>query len=995
MTLISYAQNGEDIMLWRALSDIEHGCYVDVGAQDPVDDSVTKFFYQRGWRGINVEPVAHWFGRLAEDRPDDTNVRLLMGSAEAESTIYEVVGTGLSTTDSALAERYRREARSVVEDRVATRTLDALLAEHAPEAIHFLKIDVEGAEGEVLRGLDLRRHRPWILVIEATAPNSAIHCHEEWEPGVLSAGYRFVYGDGLNRFYLAEEQAHRAPAFAYPPNVLDGFIGYPEWLTRTSLQVRENELEQWKGRAAQLTEVVEAVQRLADGRAGQLAELEAEYERTCASTSQPNPRQPALRQLFVDVTMLARTDAKTGIQRVVRNVLRQLIADTPDGFVVKPVRFAAGTGYLHASGFLAAFTGKRDSAAADVAIEPRPGDVLLGLDLIADLLPDAVDYFRQLRAKGVQTWFVVYDLLPVLRPEYFPPGGSGVFQRWYEALGEIATGVACISRSVADEFKDWLDQLQPVRTEPLQIGFFHLGADIDEGEALPSPVPRASTSPCFLMIGTVEVRKGHALVLDAFEELWRQGDQARLMVIGKPGWLADDVAARMRGHEEAGKRLVWKESASDAELAQAYASASALIMASEGEGFGLPLIEAAQHGLPVIARDLPVFREVAGVGAFYFDCQEPAGLAACLQDWLSLSRQGAHPDPAGIRWITWKESASQLWQLVHHGGQGIWRRGGKFEAIAAHPAVATQVGRLDRGKLVSDGREGYLAYGPYSQIPKGDYDVALSLEMLGQGPSRGTVDLVAFDDCEVIHEIDLSECTAAAGSVRIEFPLKLQRDLEQFQVRIRVPANDPVAFVGWQMLPRPLGDVYSRAVTAEFARDSVRRQLENASSEIVTLRTEVARLDAVALGAQEHAAKLSEALRSVQHERGQATTDRDWLLARIHELESSRSWKVTRPLRSAGAFARRVRRLLVVVARAIWHRVVKHRVASSLALALSSPLPPLRRRLERSIAAHSASAAQAANLSVGPRPPIVIGPAAGRVLVKLEEARKQAAGSNE
>lgn len=989
MSFISYAQNGEDIMLWRALSDVERGFYVDIGAQDPISHSVTKFFYERGWRGVNVEPVAHWFSRLEEDRPGDANLQVLVGSEEAEHAFFEVAETGLSTTSAELADTYRAQQRVVAERRIAMRTLDSIFADHVRDPVHFLKIDVEGAERDVLAGLNLKRHRPWILVIEATQPLSSVESHQAWESDVLASGYRLVYRDGLNRFYLADEQSHRAEAFSFPPNVFDGFTGYEQSLGQAAIR----EVEQWKERAGQLSEVVEAVQSLADGRGGQLLEVEAEYEDLCARTSRPNPRRPEIRQLFVDVTMLASMDAKTGVQRVVRNVLRQFLAKPPEGFVVRPVRFSEA-GYLYATRFAAAFAGAHDGE-QDAPIEPRPGDLLLGLDLIADLLPDRIDYFRQLRASGVQLWFVVYDLLPVLRPEYFPAGGRGVFQRWYQALGEVATGVACISRSVADEFKAWLDQLQPVRSEPLQLGFFHLGADISEGEVLPPSASRDTDHPVFLMIGTVEVRKGHALVLAAFEELWRQGSPAQLMVIGKPGWLADDVAARMRNHDEVGKRLVWKEVASDVELADAYASASALIMASEGEGFGLPLIEAAQHGLPVIARDLPVFREVAGSGAFYFDSAEPAALAASLEHWLLLSNQGLQPDPTDIRWINWQESAQQLWNVIQDGAQGIWRCGGKFEASAADPRIGSQIGRLDRGKLVSDGQSGYLVYGPYSTIPKGDYDVTLCLELLSTGPSRGTVDLVAFEACEVIHRLDLSDCGTTAGPMQVEFPLRLARDLEQFQLRVFVPENDPVAFVGWWLLPRPLGDVYSRAVVAESARDATERALKKARSEVAVLQPEVVRLDQLALASQEHAAKLSEALRSVQSERGHLSTDRDWLLARIHELESSRSWKITRPIRRAGTLARRLRGYLVINARAVWHRAVKHPTIASLALALSVPLPPLRKRLLRSIAAHAASAAAAAESAqhAGPRPPIAIGPAANRVLVNLKEARKQNTGS--
>lgn len=270
MSLVSYAQNYEDIMLWRALGDIAQGFYVDVGAQDPVCDSVTRLFYERGWHGINIEPVEHWQRRLREDRPRDINLRMLATATDGVATIYEVPGTGLSTMDDSLAEQYRSEGRHVVPDQVECTRLDDVLAAHGLQAIHFLKIDVEGAEREVLAGLDLTRFRPWVIVIEARLPNSSIECHEEWESGVLCTGYRFVYQDGLNRYYLAEEHSQRASAFASPPNVLDGFIRYGEWEARTRLAGREVEVTQWQARAADLDERLEATQRLADARGSEV-----------------------------------------------------------------------------------------------------------------------------------------------------------------------------------------------------------------------------------------------------------------------------------------------------------------------------------------------------------------------------------------------------------------------------------------------------------------------------------------------------------------------------------------------------------------------------------------------------------------------------------------------------------------------------------------------------------------------------------------------------
>ena len=327
--------------------------------------------------------------------------------------------------------------------------------------------------------------------------------------------------------------------------------------------------------------------------------------------------RPARPQLLVDVTVLSALDIGTGIQRVVRNIAQDLLEHGHPHFDVRPVRFEHGTGYLHANAFVARMRGE-ETAEPDGPISAWPGDVLLGLDLVAHVVPLERAYYEWLRRRGVQLWFVVYDMLPVLFPQYFRDEVKAPFVPWYEAIGELATGLACISASVAREVGDWYDQVQPARARPLTLAHFHLGADLDRSH--PSPARKAQAggvraAKSFLMVGTVEPRKGHRLVLDAFAKLWAEGEDVRLIVLGKPGWLADDVIARLREVGAEGDRLVWHEEASDALLSESYAEADALIMASEGEGFGLPLIEAAQHDLPLIARDLPVFREIAGDAA--------------------------------------------------------------------------------------------------------------------------------------------------------------------------------------------------------------------------------------------------------------------------------------------------------------------------------------------------------------------------------------------
>lgn len=224
MTIISFAQNFEDVMLWRALKHVENGFYIDVGANDPEMHSVTKAFYDRGWRGINIEPVQEWFERLESNRPEDINLKVAAGAAEGTITLYEVPETGLSTVKKDYSENAVKRGYKSVETKVQVLTLASICDQHVNSDIHFLKIDVEGAEKSVIDGMDFSRFRPWILLIESNLPNTLHKNYEEWEEVVLQAGYLSAYEDGLNNFYVAKEHSDLLDAFRYPPNVFDSFI---------------------------------------------------------------------------------------------------------------------------------------------------------------------------------------------------------------------------------------------------------------------------------------------------------------------------------------------------------------------------------------------------------------------------------------------------------------------------------------------------------------------------------------------------------------------------------------------------------------------------------------------------------------------------------------------------------------------------------------------------------------------------------------------------
>lgn len=226
---VSYAQNGEDVVLHRALSAVVgQGRYIDVGANEPDEDSVTRAFYDRGWRGITVEPVGYYAQRQRVSRPRDYLVQAAVTDGPPGTAIlHEVRDTGLSTLDDQIGTEHRKSGREVVEVEVPTLRLDDILAEAQWDGsdIHFMVVDTEGTEEQVLRSLDLRRWRPWIVVVEATRPNSTVPSFAAWEHLLFDANYQYCVFDGLSRYYVAAEHAEalrdklRAPA-----NELDFYV---------------------------------------------------------------------------------------------------------------------------------------------------------------------------------------------------------------------------------------------------------------------------------------------------------------------------------------------------------------------------------------------------------------------------------------------------------------------------------------------------------------------------------------------------------------------------------------------------------------------------------------------------------------------------------------------------------------------------------------------------------------------------------------------------
>jgi FkbM family methyltransferase len=274
MGIVSYAQNFEDVLLWRALGHIPNGFYIDIGAQHPITDSVSRAFYEHGWRGVSVEATITYADMLRKDRPDEVVLQVAVSDLPGTMTFYEIPKTGLSTGDESIADKHQDSGFEVLETIVTCITLAKVFEQAGQRDIHWLKIDVEGMEAKVLASWGESAVRPWVLVIESTYPNTQVEMHQDWQHMVLERGYQEAYFDGLSRYYVLATHADIAARFKLPPNIFDGFsIAHTSSYSVPSQKLL-NQTEQRHFDA--LTQAKEDVQILRDSLAQRERELNAE-----------------------------------------------------------------------------------------------------------------------------------------------------------------------------------------------------------------------------------------------------------------------------------------------------------------------------------------------------------------------------------------------------------------------------------------------------------------------------------------------------------------------------------------------------------------------------------------------------------------------------------------------------------------------------------------------------------------------------------------------
>lgn len=382
--------------------------------------------------------------------------------------------------------------------------------------------------------------------------------------------------------------------------------------------------------------------RLHDGRWRKPDAAKAQALRTTLDGDIPAPATQ--NRLLIDMTATHRFGGHSGVQRVVREIARACV-ESGAGL---PVYMEEGRLYSHFK-----------HAVLPDEIELRAGDKLLLLDSGWGFVGEYPPLLAAVREAGGETIGCLYDLIPLRYPAATAAKNSAPFIPWLKDALLRCDAIVCISQSVARDFVAYLREQGLAPPANMRVGWWPLGADFRAPtQSSASSVAQriaAAPTPFFMSVGTLEPRKAYSVALDAFDSLWAQGRDARYVIVGRPGWNTRALQRRIRQHPEFGRRLFWLDNASDADLAHLYPRPRALIFPSFAEGFGMPLVEAAQHGVRVIASDLPVFREVGGESAVYFDLLDSQSLAARIEEALASSKGAAPPAV-----VSWGESAAKL-----------------------------------------------------------------------------------------------------------------------------------------------------------------------------------------------------------------------------------------------------------------------------------------------------------------------------------------------
>lgn len=521
--------------------------------------------------------------------------------------------------------------------------------------------------------------------------------------------------------------------------------------------------------------------------------LSSHEKENLALTIIKNFRENRKPRILFDMSILITIDYLTGIQRVVHEVYQELIKNYSSTFEIIPVK-VLNEDNLEEIKF-GKYSRPKNKQLVQADFEDiRPGDIYLCVDLNHSIASKS-NLYRKLRLQGCKTHFIIHDLLPLSFGDNFFGIGSTVAH--YNWLKEIAKSNAliCVSQSVMNHVDHYLNTFKDNEINPsLQLGWFHLGANFSNSKNTVTDFSHLEkfknidfSNPIFIMVGSVEPRKGHFDALEAFTELWDNGYKGSLIIVGGRSWNNELTVDLIRTSQYNNKFLFWPKDVNDDQLAYLYSKSTALISASIGEGFGLPLIEAMQHGTDVIARDIPVFREVTKNRSVYFKTNED------LMD-IILNYKNQIKDPNIKYYQTWQESTKQLMDTITSNQYPItWCRDKtQINLPICSEIFDTTVGIKTGDRISTNKKEGLLVWGGYFPLTRGNYELTIS----GKSFINQTVDIaiavhkdgvtnILFEQNDVNLEISRSHYDIPEVLAHLEISMPLDASNTELYIRVK------------------------------------------------------------------------------------------------------------------------------------------------------------------------------------------------------------------
>lgn len=356
------------------------------------------------------------------------------------------------------------------------------------------------------------------------------------------------------------------------------------------------------------------------------------------------------RRILVDISKIYRKNGGTGMPRVTKEVSDYLAKINSESHDIIFVYEDSYNGFFNASN--------------KEKIIFNKNDIFFGLEFSSSYIYKYKKFFSFLRKKGVKISFFIHDLIPIRNPSLVLKKVERQFKRYIYQVIKYDQ-IICNSKATADDLKDWLKLLPQYKYNPsLNIEYSLLGCNFNHSKEVKIK-NYDSKIISFLMVSTVEIRKKYDQAVKAFNILWKKGFNIELRIVGRKGWKADNTFRLIENNPEFNKKLFWYNTGiSDEELAKLYKQSDCVIMTSLTEGFGLAITEAALFGKPLIIRNIPVFKEIAGNNAFYFEGLEPENLATKIEEWISLYKENKEPDSSQIKFRTWENCSNDIFSYL-------------------------------------------------------------------------------------------------------------------------------------------------------------------------------------------------------------------------------------------------------------------------------------------------------------------------------------------